>query len=127
MPRSASEVDKYVGRRLAGARREAGLSQHALGRAIHTSYQQVQKYENGTNRISAGTLLEVSKLLNLPVSYFFEHYAKPEVRSGRGPSDLLSFATTAEGIELLQTYLAIKTPEGRKQALKLLKALTPVL
>ena len=126
MPRSASEVDKYVGRRLAAARREAGLSQHALGRAIHTSYQQVQKYENGTNRISAGTLLELSRLLNMPISYFFEYYAKPEVRA-RGAGDLLAFAGTAEGIEVLQTYLLIKTPEARRQALKLLKALSPVL
>ena len=126
MPRSASEIDKYVGKRLAIARREAGLSQHALGRAIRTSYQQVQKYENGTNRISAGTLLEVSRLLNMPISYFFEQYVKPDLKT-RGAGDLLAFATTAEGIELLQTYLLIKTPEARRQALKLLKALSPVL
>src|SRR5258707_7357109 len=106
MPRSPSEVDKYVGKRLAVARREAGLSQHALGRAIHTSYQQVQKYENGTNRVSAGTLLEFSRLLNIPISYFFEYYAKPDVKA-HGAGDLLAFAATAEGIDLLQTYLLI--------------------
>ena len=72
MPRQPSVVDKHVGARLRAARLEAGKSQTQVAEALGVTFQQVQKYEKGTNRISAGTLHELSRLLDTPVQFFFD-------------------------------------------------------
>ena len=70
-PRS-SKVDGHVGRRVRERRREIGMSQGKLGNALKISYQQVQKYEIGLNRVAAGRLWDIAKLLEVDVGYFFE-------------------------------------------------------
>jgi transcriptional regulator with XRE-family HTH domain len=65
-------VDIYVGKRLEAVRKSRGVTQQDLGRALGVTFQQVQKYLRGTNRISAGKLYEASRYLNCDVSYFFE-------------------------------------------------------
>jgi ribosome-binding protein aMBF1 (putative translation factor) len=65
-------IDAHVGIRIRDRRREAAISQPALGDSIGVTVQQLQKYERGANRISAGRLFEVSKALGVPVGYFFE-------------------------------------------------------
>jgi transcriptional regulator with XRE-family HTH domain len=72
MPRTIRYVDAWVGARLQLRRRELGLSQTELGEKLGLSFQQVQKYEAGKNRVSAGVLYEISKALSVPVGYFFE-------------------------------------------------------
>jgi ribosome-binding protein aMBF1 (putative translation factor) len=72
MPKIIRDVDILVGIRVRLRRREAGLSQGALGEKLGVSFQQVQKYENGGDRISAGVLYELSKALSVPITYFFE-------------------------------------------------------
>ena len=72
MPRQPSVVDKHVGARLRAARLEAGKSQTQVAEALGVAFQQVQKYEKGTNRISAGTLHELSRLLDTTVQFFFD-------------------------------------------------------
>ena len=72
MPRKVSEVDASVGVRVRLRRKELGLSQSALGAKLGITFQQVQKYENGTNRISAGCLYDISKVLSVPIEYFFQ-------------------------------------------------------
>jgi transcriptional regulator with XRE-family HTH domain len=72
MPRSPSSVDKHVGARLRAARLEAGKSQTEVADALGITFQQVQKYEKGVNRISAGTLYELSRLFAAPVQFFFD-------------------------------------------------------
>jgi len=72
MGRSPSSVDKHVGARLRAARLEAGKSQTEVADALGITFQQVQKYEKGTNRISAGTLHELSRLFDVPVQFFFD-------------------------------------------------------
>ena len=70
--RGPSVVDKHVGARSRVARLEAGKSQTQVGEALGVTFQQVQKYERGTNRISAGVLYEMSQLFDLPVQFFFD-------------------------------------------------------
>jgi len=70
MPRQPSVVDKHVGARLRAARLEAGKSQTDVAEALGVTFQQVQKYEKGTNRISAGRLYELSRLFDVPVQSF---------------------------------------------------------
>jgi transcriptional regulator with XRE-family HTH domain len=72
MPRSPSSVDRHVGARLRAARLEAGKSQTEVADALGITFQQVQKYEKGVNRISAGTLYELSRFFAVPVQYFFD-------------------------------------------------------
>jgi transcriptional regulator with XRE-family HTH domain len=70
--KTPSHVDHQVGRRIRQARRDAKLTQEQLGNMIGLTFQQVQKYEKGVNRVSAGTLYEISQALDLPISWFFD-------------------------------------------------------
>ena len=74
--KAATPVDFEVGRRVRLERLKAGLSQTALAEQIGVTFQQVQKYENGTNRVAPGRLSQIARILNLPISSFFEIEAK---------------------------------------------------
>ncbi|HEX3808111.1 MAG TPA: helix-turn-helix transcriptional regulator, partial [Rhizomicrobium sp.] len=69
--KQATEIDFSIGRRLAVRRKEIDMSQQALGKELGVSFQQIQKYEKGSSRISAGRLFEMAKLLNVNIIYFF--------------------------------------------------------
>ncbi len=73
-------VDVHVGRRFRVRRTLLGLSQEKLGEALGLTFQQVQKYESGANRISASRLYQIGHLLDVPVSYFFEELTEPETQ-----------------------------------------------
>ena len=70
--KTPSHVDHQVGRRIRQARRAAKLTQGQLGDMIGLTFQQVQKYEKGVNRVSAGTLYEIAKVFDIPISWFFD-------------------------------------------------------
>ena len=70
--KTPSHVDHQVGRRIRQARRAAKLTQGQLGDMIGLTFQQVQKYEKGVNRVSAGTLYDIAKVLDIPISWFFD-------------------------------------------------------
>ncbi|MEL6861659.1 MAG: helix-turn-helix transcriptional regulator [Pseudomonadota bacterium] len=70
--KTPSHVDHQVGRRIRQARRDAKLTQEQLGNLIGLTFQQVQKYEKGVNRVSAGTLYEIAQVFELPISWFFD-------------------------------------------------------
>ena len=69
--RRATAVDAYIGARIRDRRHDLEMSQHALGKALGVTFQQIQKYENGTNRISAARLFEICKALKVPLSSMF--------------------------------------------------------
>lgn len=70
--KTPSHVDHQVGRRIRQARRDMKLTQEQLGNMIGLTFQQVQKYEKGVNRVSAGTLYEIAQVLDLPINWFFD-------------------------------------------------------
>lgn len=78
-------VDSHVGQRVRMRRTLLGLSQEKLGEAIGLTFQQVQKYERGSNRISAGTLYRLGQVLDVPVSFFFDCYDAPQGRRTDAP------------------------------------------
>ena len=78
MPMTANQIDAYVGQRMRQLRESMGVSQGRLGRQLGLTFSQVQKYEKGTNRISASRLFGAARLLSVPVSYFFEGLAASE-------------------------------------------------
>lgn len=122
MPHS---VDIHVGQRLRLRRSMMGLSQEQLGSATGITFQQVQKYERGINRMGASRLYEFSKILSTPISYFFEGYADG-TRSAVAESAATYEAeghTSKDTMSLVRAYNEIKSPKVRRQVLQLAKSL----
>lgn len=114
--RGRSEVDVSVGRRLREARLLAGLSQGQLGARIGVTFQAVQKYESGENRLSASRLLAVAEFLHQPLSFFFGDLSEADAPA---PPPALS----PKEIKLLRYYRGIGTEEARDWMLKLAKSM----
>ncbi len=105
MPKQTTDVDRLVGIRITALRKARGLSQTALGTAVGVTFQQVQKYEKGQNRVGAGRLREIARLLEVPVSAFFEESAEA-AESSQTQSDVFGFLSAHGAIELLRAYAA---------------------
>ena len=103
-------------------RQRANISQTALGKHLGVSFQQVQKYENGTNRISAATLIKISRALSVPVGELMvlENQQAPAAGSSK---DLARFAKSSEGKSLIHGFMAIDDPLLRRHIVGLVKAL----
>ncbi len=108
MPRRPSSIDKHVGARLRAARLGAGKSQSQVANAIGITFQQVQKYELGANRISAGTLHELSRLFDRPVQFFFDGLSNvvPGRRASKdiGVDPLTRFGGTSDGMKIVRAF-----------------------
>ena len=130
---TASAVDAHVGSRVRLRRVLLGMSQEKLGQAIRLTFQQVQKYERGANRIGASRLHELSRVLDVPVSFFFddmpEELASPSGRPFRGLTERAQAAyeesslTRRETLELVRAYYRIGDPKVRKRLFELTKSL----
>ena len=108
-------VDVHVGKRIRHRRWMNGTTQQQLAEAVGIKFQQIQKYETGMNRVSASRLWDISRVLNVPVSFFFEGLsAQPQDEKNKSdlPGDIL---TDKEALELLRSYYAI--PENQRRRL----------
>ena len=117
-------VDLHVGVRVRERRRQLDMSQSALADALDVSFQQVQKYERGANRVSASMLWEMSQAMKVPVAYFYEDYGDGvDPPSPDSPTSPSRFFLTADGFDLAQAFMQI--PEGpiRKVVLTLARQL----
>lgn len=125
-------IDVHVGSRVRLRRTLLGLSQEKLGEAIGLTFQQVQKYERGANRIGASRLFDLSRVLDVPVGYFFEDISD-EV-AARSPRLIRGLAETPEPyepdpmakretLELVRAYYRIREPKVRKRLFEMTKAL----
>jgi len=91
--KSANQVDALVGKKIRARRTAVDMSQSELGKALGITFQQVQKYESGTNRVGAGRLYDIAKLLGVPVSYFYEGlYQHPDVEEPVSDETLIAQA-----------------------------------
>jgi transcriptional regulator with XRE-family HTH domain len=117
MAGSPDPIDIHVGGKLREIRRINDLSQHDVAYALGVSYQQIQKYERGTNRISASRLYHLTQLLNIPITYFYEDLFQPEELS------LEDLMTAKETIELVNCYYRIVNPRIRKLFLSVVRIL----
>ena len=123
VPKACSHsIDKGIGARLKLYRQRASLSQTALGKHLGVSFQQVQKYENGTNRISAATLVKIAHCLNISIGDLLTPGGE---RAPARPSrdGFNRFVKSKEGRNLINGFLAIHDPYLRRQLLGLVKAL----
>jgi transcriptional regulator with XRE-family HTH domain len=124
MARVPNPIDKHVGARVRMRRVLVGLSQEKLGDAMGITFQQIQKYEKGTNRIGASRLQEASKILGVPVNFFFEGaQAETDMVAGFAEAEtngyVADFASSAEGVQLINAFLKIKEPKLRKKIIEL--------
>ena len=130
----ANSIDEHVGLQLRQRRALLGLSQEKLAEQVGITFQQIQKYENGANRVSASRLYEFSKVLEIPVTFFFESYGSNENKAlgfaegdqagFEGPDDVLK---RKETIELIRVYYSIENPKLRKDLFKLVKSMAESL
>ena len=117
------DVDIHVGGRVRLRRSTLGLSQDQLGAAIGLSFQQIQKYERGANRIGASRLYEMSKVLDTPISYFFEGFGNLGLAEPGGSSYQPDPVMKRETLELMRAYHQILDLKQRKKILKLVQGL----
>lgn len=124
--RTPNPVDVHVGSRLRMRRMMLSLSQEKLGEALGVSFQQIQKYEKGANRIGAGRLQEVAQKLEVPISYFYEDMPGSERQDGFsevGTSYVSDLLTTQDGMELTRAFLKIDDPQVRRRVVDLVRAI----
>lgn len=133
MKKIPNPIDKHVGSRVRMRRVLLGMSQEKLGEALGLTFQQVQKYEKGTNRIGASRLQQISKSLNVPPAYFFEGAPSFDAASSdafthsaaaeAGSAYVVDFISTMEGLNLNRAFARIKDPKVRKRVVDLVLAL----
>ena len=121
--KQANPIDIQVGNRVRIRRMLIGMSQERLGDLLGLTFQQVQKYEKGVNRIGAGRLFEVSRILNVPVDFFYEGVnAAPGANETDG-APVMDFVSSGEGLQLSLAFMKIKDAKVRKRVLDLVKSL----
>ncbi len=132
-PRTAY-VNAHVGGRLRKRRILLGFSQTRLGESLDLSFQQIQKYERGIDRISVGRLVHLAEVLDVPITYFFEELSgldestpkvlKSALKSDKSDTIPADSMSTTETLELVRAYYQIEPPELRKRVFTLIRSLT---
>jgi transcriptional regulator with XRE-family HTH domain len=133
-----SPIDVHVGSRIRLRRTLLGMSQERLGEALGLTFQQVQKYERGVNRVGASRLFDLSRVLDVPISFFFDDMPESLASTYGGPTGRRtgSFSDSHDGfaddalnrretLELVRAYYRITDPAVRKRVFDLIKSMGP--
>ncbi len=126
--KAPNPIDKHVGSRVRMRRMLIGMSQEKLGEALGLTFQQVQKYEKGTNRIGASRLHRIGSVLGVPIEFFYEgaphtNAGQPGFAEAPASTYVSDFLSTAEGVQLVKAFLAIKDAKVRRKVVELIAAL----
>jgi len=125
--KAPNPIDKHVGSRVRMRRMMLSMSQEKLGDALGLTFQQVQKYEKGTNRIGASRLQQISNILQVPVAFFFEGAPNLSPSHGDGmkeapsPAYVSDFLATSEGLALTKAFMRIKEAKLRRRIVDLVE------
>ena len=124
--KAPNPIDRHVGSRVRMRRMMLGLSQEKLGDALGLTFQQVQKYEKGSNRIGASRLQQISLILQVPVSFFFEGAPLPPGKQpglGEAPSPayVTDFLATSDGLTLVKAFMRIPNAKLRRRLVELVE------
>src|SRR5579872_1583111 len=125
--KNTNPVDAQVGSRVRLRRMLIGMSQERLGELLGLTFQQVQKYERGINRIGAGRLFEVAEILGVPISFFYEGVDPAGAAGENGDaqsSAVMDFLSSNEGIQLSTAYMSIKDVKVRRRILDLVRSIS---
>jgi transcriptional regulator with XRE-family HTH domain len=118
--RTGDPRDVEIGRRIRALRLQRGLSQSDLGDFLDVTFQQVQKYEKGTNRVAAGRLQRVAEVLEVPITFFYEGSETRPSQSGEDSIDAgLEYLQTGGAVRLVRAYARISDPGVRRSLVKL--------
>ena len=126
--KAPNPIDKHVGSRVRMRRMMLGMSQEKLGDALGLTFQQVQKYEKGTNRIGASRLQQISQILQVPVAFFFE--GAPQLAGGPvptgteaapSPAYVSDFLATSDGLSLTKAFMRIPDAKLRRRIVDLVQ------
>lgn len=126
--KAPNPIDKHVGARVRMRRMMVGMSQEKLGEHLGITFQQIQKYEKGTNRIGASRLQQISIVLGVPVAFFFEGAPSvgPEVdgmAESQSPAYVADFLATSDGLTLTRNFMRIPDPKVRRRIVDLVIAI----
>ena len=123
--KTPNPVDMHVGSRVRMRRMMLGISQEKLANALGLSFQQVQKYEKGANRIGASRLEHISRFLQVPVAFFFEGAsdASASEEDARSLALMNDFASNPEGLRLVQSFARIEDADVRRRIVDLVQAI----
>lgn len=117
-------IDITVGRRIRQRRAMLGFSQTKLATELGVTFQQVQKYEKGVNRVGSSRLQSIARFLEVPVSYFFDRLGAPRSEQATDSCETLSdFVLSAEGLELNRAFLSLTNEKVRRKFVAMVKAL----
>ena len=127
--KAPNPIDKHVGSRVRMRRMMLAMSQEKLGDALGLTFQQVQKYEKGTNRIGASRLQQISHILQVPVAFFFEGAPNLQGQDGPrtdapSPAYVSDFLATSEGLALTKAFMKIKVPKLRRRIVDLVEEIS---
>ena len=124
--KAPNSIDKHVGRRVRMRRKMLAMGQTQLAEALGLTYQQVQKYEDGTNRIGAGRLQQISDILQVPVAFFFEGAPNASAPHGSNGSALSmaqidDFVSNSDGLRLIGAFMRIDNAAVRRRIVMLVQ------
>jgi transcriptional regulator with XRE-family HTH domain len=122
-PKSADDVDMEVGRRIRTRRLELRLSQVDIADAVGVSFQQIVKYEQGANRISAGRLHAIAERLEVPIMFFFSGTDPVEPQPDRAPTTTFELLQTRDAVKLLEAFGQITSDVDRKAVVAMAQSL----
>ncbi|CAO4140450.1 helix-turn-helix domain-containing protein [Methylorubrum aminovorans] len=122
-PKRTTEQDRIVGERIVALRRAKGMSQTALGMAVGVTFQQVQKYEKGANRVGAGRLQEIAQLLGVPISAFFDEGDGPVAV---GQAEVFGLLRTPGAVDLLRAFDAVEDDQKHRETLAFVRSVARI-
>jgi len=126
--KSPNPTDIHVGSRIRMRRNILGMSQEKLGESLGITFQQIQKYEKGTNRVGASRLQAIASILDVPVAFFFAEVPGREsaldgLSDGDGSRFVIDFVNSGEGLQLNRAFARIADAKVRRKVVELVKAL----
>ena len=119
----ANTVDTHVGQRIRDKRNELGMSQTEVANALGVTFQQVQKYERGTNRVGASRLFDLSRILSVPVQYFFEGLNNQSTPIEKEDDNVIHLMKP-DTVELVEAYYKVENPQVRRQILSTIRSIS---
>ncbi|MGM4914802.1 helix-turn-helix domain-containing protein [Hyphomicrobiales bacterium] len=123
MKEEPHSVDVHVGKTIRIQRLLRKVSQTELGDRVGVTFQQIQKYEKGSNRVSASMLVEIAGALSVDVRTFFDDLTAPAANANDNPAPSEEFIISREGVQLNAAFFSIKNEQLRKKILKLVQAI----
>jgi transcriptional regulator with XRE-family HTH domain len=124
MKKSPNDADRHIGSQIKARRNAIGMSQEKLGDMLGLTFQQVQKYEKGMNRVGAGRLLDIGTILQVPVTYFYEGLSTDRFKVSSEDKATSLLLATMEGQRLIKAFSMIESPQLRRKLVDLIEVMS---